>query len=92
MTVLGSQASVNNTSIKKNEAGVYNVDFKVATSGLTDNSNSTAKAANASKIRYVWYFVVTGGSGLKVRSIRSTKDNNSIVGSVPSGGANQSAI
>lgn len=86
MTILGSQASVNNISLTKNVAGGYNAEFTVATSGLTDNPNPTSNAESNSETHDVWYFVVTGDSGLKVRSIRSTKDNDSIVGSVPSGG------
>lgn len=85
MTMLGSQASVNNISLTKNEVGVYNVDFKVATSGLTDNPTKTSKGKDESKIHYVWYFVVTGTTNLSIRSTRSTKADN-IVAKVPPGG------
>lgn len=85
MTMLGSQASVNNISLTKNEVGVYNVDFKVATSGLTDNPTKTSKGKDESKIHYVWYFGATGTTNLTVRAARSKMANE--VAKVSLGGA-----
>lgn len=85
MTVLGSQASVNNISLTKGKIGAYNVEFEVATGGLTDNPVNTSQGGTEANIHYVWYFVVTGSTNLSVRSTRSTKEDN-IVAKVPPGG------
>ena len=74
MTVLGSQASVNNISLTKGKIGAYNVEFEVATGGLTDNPVNTSQGGTEANIHYVWYFVVTGSTNLSVRSTRSTKE------------------
>ncbi len=86
MTVLGSQASVNNISLTKSKAGTYHAGFKVATGRLTDNPAKTSKEGRRYEIHYVWYFVVTGANNLSIRGTRSTKSDDNIVAKVPAGG------